>query len=64
MDASLRRELDYCINELNSIVRQLNSVSADVSGSIQGLDTRKYVRTLEDTAEKYNKAVKKLNKIR
>lgn len=63
MDKDLRNEIDYCIYELNSIIRQLYSVSGDISKNISGMNTRKYTRELENAADKYRKAVNKLYKI-
>lgn len=64
MDWSLRRELDSCITELNSIVRQLYDVSDDVASSISGMNTKKYTKSLDKAADKYQKAANKLKKIR
>ncbi len=64
MDRSLRRELDYCINELNAIVRQLYEASDDVAESITGMNTKKYTKSIDKAADKYKKAANKLKKIR
>lgn len=60
MNQSLRNEIDDCIYELNSIIRQLHDVSYDITHSISGMNTKKYTRSLEKSAEKYQKAVNKL----
>ncbi len=64
MDRSLRRELDYCINEINTIVSQLYGVSDDVADSISGMNVKKYTNSIDKAAEKYKKAATKLKKIR
>ena len=64
MDSSLRNEINYCISELNSIVRQLNGVASDITQNISGVNTRKYTRSLENSASKYQKAANKLRKIK
>lgn len=64
MDRSLRRELDDCINELNTIVRQLYEVSDEVADSISGMNTKKYINSIDKAADKYNKAATKLKRIR
>lgn len=64
MDWSLRRELDSCIYELNSIVKQLYEVSDDVADSISGMNTKKYTKSLDKAADKYKKAANKLKKIK
>ena len=64
MNRYLRNEIGDCISELNSIIRQLYSVSNDISRNISGMNTKKYTRSLEKSAEKYQKAVNKLYKIK
>lgn len=64
MNKNLRAEIDDCIAELNAIIRQLNSVSSDITRNISGMNTGKYTRSLEKSAEKYQKAVNKLYKIK
>lgn len=64
MERSLRNELDSCISELRSIVRQLNGVSADIKDSISGMNTNKFTNSLEKSAGKYKKAADKLSKIK
>lgn len=64
MNRYLRNEIDDCISELNSIIRQLYGVSNDISRNISGMNTKKYTRSLEKSAEKYQKAVNKLYKIK
>lgn len=64
MNQSLRTELNDCIYELNSIIRELYDVSYDITRSISGMNTKKYTRSLEKSAEKYQKAVNKLNEIK
>lgn len=64
MDRSLRNEINGCITELNAIIRQLNSISNDVTNNISGMNTAKYTRGLEKSAEKYQKAANKLSKIK
>ena len=64
MNQSLRNEINSCIIELNSIIRQLHSVSNDITQNISGMNTKKYTRSLEKSADKYQKAVNKLYKIR
>ncbi len=64
MEHSLRIELDNCISELRSIVRQLNGVSSDIKDSVIGMNTNKFTKELEKSAEKYKKAANKLSKIK
>lgn len=64
MNRSLRNEIDDCISELNSIIRQLYGVSYDITQNISGMNTTKYTRSLEKSADKYQKAVNKLYKIK
>ena len=64
MNSSLRYEIDECINEINSIVRQLRQVANDIEQNISGMNTGKYTRGLETSADKYKKAADKLRKIR
>lgn len=54
----------FLVSELNSIIRQLYSVSNDISRNISGMNIKKYTRSLEKSAEKYQKAVNKLHKIK
>lgn len=64
MDRSLQNELNGCIAELQSIVRQLYAVSGDIRDSISGMNTRKFTNGLERSADKYQKAANKLKKIK
>ncbi len=64
MNSYLRTEIDECISELNSIVRQLYNVSYDIKHNISGMNTRKYTRGLEKSAEKYQRAANKLSNIK
>lgn len=64
MDSSLGNEINGCVSELQSIVRQLYSVSSDIKDSISGMNTNKFTNGLERSAEKYQKAANKLKKIK
>lgn len=64
MDRALKNELNSCIAELQSIVRQLYAVSGDITDSISGMNTRKFTNALEKSADKYQKAANKLKRIK
>ena len=64
MNSSLRYEINECINEINSIVSQLRQVANDIEQNISGMNTGKYTRGLEASADRYKKAADKLRKIR
>lgn len=64
MDRSLKNELSNCIYELQSIVNQLYAVSGDISDSISGMNTRKFTNSLDRSADKYQRAINKLKRIR
>lgn len=64
MDWALRQEINSCISEINSIVRQLRYVSDDVADSISGMNTKKYTQSINNAADKYEKAAKKLRTIK
>lgn len=57
-------EIIDCISELESIVNQLYAVSDDIEKSVKGMNTYKYRRALEKSAEKYKRAANKLKKIK
>lgn len=63
MDPNVRNEINSCIRELSTIVRELYAVADDVEACINGMNTRTYTRTLKNCAEKYDKAARKLKRI-
>ncbi|MDD6989587.1 hypothetical protein [Ruminococcus sp.] len=64
MKPSVKSEINNCIYELNSIVRELNSISSEIRSSISGINTVRYTRGLENSAERYRKAAQKLSQIK
>ncbi len=64
MDSSLKRELSYCISELDAIARELYAVSDDIRGCISGMNTKRYTNALDSSASKYKKAANNLRRIK
>lgn len=64
MSSNVKGEIESCIRELNSIVRELESISSQVKSSISGVNTVRYTRGLENSANKYRKAAQKLGRIK
>jgi SLT domain-containing protein len=64
MGNNVKNEIDSCIRELNYIVRELDSISNEVKSSISGINTVRYTRGLENSANRYRKAAQKLGRIK
>lgn len=63
MDAGVKWEIQYCMNELKWISSELEDVALEIESSISGMSTRKYTKALRDCADDYRKAARKLGNI-
>ena len=64
MNSNISYELSSCISELYRISNELETAAQNVDRSIKGMNTSRYIRTLESCAAKYRSAANRLSKIR
>ena len=56
-------KLNYAINELSSIIRELQSISNGVRNDFQGIGSEKCANVIDKVNNEYVKALRKLKSI-
>lgn len=64
MNGNVYHEINSCMNELYRISNELEEAARNVNDSIKGMNTARYINTLEACAKKYRAAADRLGRIR
>ena len=64
MNNLTRNQINYCINEINNIVRELRAISSEVPLCAKGIDCEKFKSDLNSTARRYERAAGQLRRLK
>lgn len=64
MNQTTRRQINYCISEVESIVRELRRISEEVPDYAKGINTNQFQQDLNQSARRYEKAAGQLRKLK
>ena len=64
MNQTTRNQINHCIGEIDSIVRELRKIKDEIPKYAKGINTYNFQQDLGNSANKYEKAARQLRKVK